>query len=91
MLEENNGIMAKSITRIPDTVKNGQNYVVNTDKNMINRKKNFELQQSVGIDVLNVTAKWSEYQNSNTLENVNLAIRPGQLVAIIGPVGAGKV
>lgn len=83
--------MTKSITRIPDTVKNDQNYVVNTEKNMINKKNNFELQQSVGIDVLNVTAKWSEYQNNNTLENVNLTIKPGQLVAIIGPVGAGKV
>lgn len=83
--------MTKSITRIPDTVKNGQNCVVGTEKNMIIKKNNFELQQSVGIDALNVTAKWSEYQNNNTLENVNLTIRPGQLVAIIGPVGAGKV
>lgn len=83
--------MTKSIRRIPDTFKSGQNSCFISEKNMIYKKKNFELQQNIGIDLLNVTAKWSEYQANNTLENVNLTIRPGQLVAIIGPVGAGKV
>lgn len=83
--------MTKSIKRIPDAVKYGQKYIASTGKKIIYLKNNFELMQSVGIDVLNVTAKWSEYQNSNALENVNLTVRPGQLSAIIGPVGAGKV
>lgn len=43
------------------------------------------------IVVSNVTAKWSEGQTENTLQKIKLTIRPGQLVAIIGPVGAGKV
>lgn len=41
--------------------------------------------------VRNATAKWLEAQNSNSLENVNLKVASGRLVAIIGPVGAGKV
>lgn len=44
-----------------------------------------------GIVVSNATAKWSDTQTDNTLENINLTVRPGRLIAIIGPVGAGKV
>ena len=33
------------------------------------------------------------FQNveQNTLENISLEVKPGELVAVIGPVGAGKV
>lgn len=48
-------------------------------------------QLSSGIIVSNVTAKWADVQTENTLENINLTVKPGRLVAIIGPVGAGKV
>lgn len=44
-----------------------------------------------GIIVSNVSAKWLPNQSDNTLNDVNLTVRPGRLVAIIGPVGAGKV
>lgn len=44
-----------------------------------------------GIIISNATAKWSDSQIENTLDNINLIIRPGRLAAIIGPVGAGKV
>lgn len=37
------------------------------------------------------TAKWTDNQTSNSLENISLAVRPGSLVAIVGTVGAGKV
>ncbi|XP_046392391.1 ATP-binding cassette subfamily C member 4-like isoform X2 [Ischnura elegans] len=37
-----------------------------------------------------VTAKWSPTLNENTLHNINLHIKPGSLVAVIGPVGSGK-
>lgn len=43
------------------------------------------------VNISNATAKWTNDQKRNTLENINLSIRPGQLIAIIGPVGAGKV
>ena len=45
----------------------------------------------IGIRVVNVTAKWSEDLNENALTNVNLDVKPGGLVAVIGPVGSGKV
>jgi ATP-binding cassette subfamily C (CFTR/MRP) protein 4 len=43
------------------------------------------------IDITNASAKWIHSQPDNTLNNINLTVKPGQLVAIIGAVGAGKV
>lgn len=40
-----------------------------------------------GIVVSSVVAKWDVKVNENTLDDVNLRIQPGTVVAIIGPVG----
>ncbi|CAH1738398.1 unnamed protein product [Aphis gossypii] len=57
--------------------------------NDINRNDTEQL-NNFGIVISNATAKWSDSQIENTLDNINLIIRPGRLAAIIGPVGAGK-
>ncbi|CAI6363936.1 unnamed protein product [Macrosiphum euphorbiae] len=49
-----------------------------------------ELDGDNGIVILNATAKWMDDQISNTLEKINLTVRPGRLLAVIGSVGAGK-
>lgn len=46
---------------------------------------------STSIILSKATAKWTKDQTVNSLENINLTVRPNQLVAIIGQVGAGKV
>ena len=38
-----------------------------------------------------VTGKWTKDENQDTLTNINLNIKSGELVGIIGPVGSGKV
>ena len=43
------------------------------------------------IKLTNVTAKWSTNSIANTIYDFNMTIRPGQLHAVAGPVGAGKV
>lgn len=43
-----------------------------------------------GIFMKNASAKWSEASSENTLTNLNLTVKPGKLLAIIGPVGSGK-
>lgn len=43
-----------------------------------------------GIIISNVKAKWDSESAEYTLDDVNLRVQPGTLVAIIGPVGAGK-
>ncbi|XP_016663044.1 probable multidrug resistance-associated protein lethal(2)03659 [Acyrthosiphon pisum] len=59
------------------------------NNNSSNQNDTDQLSNS-GIVVSNATAKWSNTQTDNTLDNINLTVKPGRLVAIIGPVGAGK-
>lgn len=44
----------------------------------------------VGITIKSLVAKWDPLVSENTLEDITLQIQPANLVAIIGPVGAGK-
>lgn len=48
-------------------------------------------QKHTEIIMSNVTAKWTDGQINNSIENINLIVKPEWLLAIIGPVGAGKV
>ncbi|KXJ70781.1 hypothetical protein RP20_CCG022510 [Aedes albopictus] len=43
-----------------------------------------------GVIVDSATARWDPKASEYTLEGVNLHVQPGTLVAVIGPVGAGK-
>lgn len=63
----------------------------NDSFNNINNNNGPQPSNRFGIIVSNATAKWSDTQTDNSLENVNLTIESGRLVAIIGSVGAGKV
>jgi ABC-type multidrug transport system fused ATPase/permease subunit len=47
--------------------------------------------KGLGITIANVTAQWMPQSHEKTLSNVTVDIKPGMLVAVIGPVGAGKV
>jgi len=60
------------------------------NKNGSNQNDTEQISNS-GIVVSNATAKWSDTQTDNALDNINLTVKPGRLVAIIGPAGAGKV
>jgi ABC-type multidrug transport system fused ATPase/permease subunit len=61
------------------------------------KEKEADLQASVkdkskrGIFLTNAVAKWSEESHDPTLDNITVNLNPGKLVAIIGPVGSGKV
>lgn len=45
----------------------------------------------VGVIMSHATAKWTDDMHEYTLNNISLTVKPGQLVAVIGPVAAGKV
>ncbi|KAK3096011.1 hypothetical protein FSP39_021917 [Pinctada imbricata] len=63
-----------------------------------------ELEQPTGLDasglrpkadrchikVSNITAKWDKESDMSTLEDISVEVKPGKLLAVIGPVGAGK-
>lgn len=51
----------------------------------------FVLNEENAVEMNEVNATWDENSNRKTLQNISLKVRPGQLYAIIGPVGAGKV
>ncbi|XP_060582248.1 ATP-binding cassette sub-family C member 4-like isoform X3 [Ruditapes philippinarum] len=42
------------------------------------------------IDINNVSARWDQKVEQFTLQNVTARVEPGKLLAVIGPVGAGK-
>lgn len=42
------------------------------------------------ISIENGSAKWLDYEREDTLQNINMKVRPGELIAIVGQVGAGK-
>lgn len=62
-----------------------------TVPNNITNQDDTEQSSDCSIVVSNVTAKWTDTQTDNTIENINLIVKPGHLIGIIGPVGAGKV
>lgn len=57
---------------------------LNTNKETVKSNK------TLGVYLEGVTAKWNEASTENTLTNVSFVAKPGQLLAVIGPVGSGK-
>ncbi|CAH0600445.1 unnamed protein product [Chrysodeixis includens] len=43
-----------------------------------------------GVRLKHATAKWIISHSENTLTDLSLTIKPGKIIAVIGPVGAGK-
>ncbi|KAK3605631.1 hypothetical protein CHS0354_027297 [Potamilus streckersoni] len=42
------------------------------------------------VTMTDVTARWDKTLEQTTLENISASVKAGQLLAVIGPVGAGK-
>lgn len=84
---------AKSSGEKANGIKQSKKIVDDNGQNTIESEKYLESisPSDVGIVISNVTAKWSDVQSGNSLENINLTVSSGRLAAIIGPVGAGKV
>lgn len=50
-----------------------------------------DLKKEGGIVMNDASAKWDAELLEFTLADISLKIVPGSLVAVVGPVGAGKV
>lgn len=50
-----------------------------------------DLKKEGGIVMNGASAKWDPELSEDTLSDITLKIAPGSLVAVVGPVGAGKV
>lgn len=95
LLEENNGsmgVLSKSTQGVDNNGVKLNTYNEDDIANHIFHANNkTEHSNNVVIDILNATAKWTDIKTNNSLEDINLTIESGRLVAVIGPVGAGKV
>lgn len=70
--------------------KHSSNDEIQSEKEVLNKSTSVAHLSAAGVHVKNLCARWDGESTENTLQNVNLRIQPGTLVAIIGPVGAGK-
>ncbi|XP_063223820.1 ATP-binding cassette sub-family C member 4-like isoform X2 [Bacillus rossius redtenbacheri] len=60
--------------------------------NAANHSRNVVCQETSGtaVSMENVTARWDKWSNELTLSNINIRVKTGSLVAIIGSTGSGK-
>ncbi|MEQ2273001.1 Multidrug resistance-associated protein 4 [Xenotaenia resolanae] len=49
-----------------------------------------EEKKDIGVDINDLTCYWDENLDAPTLQNITLSLGSNQLLAVIGPVGAGK-
>lgn len=59
--------------------------------NNVERENVSSTNEKYAIEIKNATAKWSENSSEDSLNSVSIKVGTRSLVAIIGPVGAGKV
>ncbi|XP_008188570.1 multidrug resistance-associated protein 4 isoform X1 [Acyrthosiphon pisum] len=78
---------SKSGEPINNTLNNLTEHIAGDDGVL---RHNTKLSNTHSIVLSKATAKWTDIQTNNTLENINLSVAPGRLIGIIGPVGAGK-
>ncbi|XP_001946763.2 multidrug resistance-associated protein 4 [Acyrthosiphon pisum] len=89
--EENNDHIIKpkqSIAEKPMVI--NHNELIESDDNSTDIKDDIGRFNHFCMVISKATAKWTDNQTRNSLENISLAVRPGSLVAIVGTVGAGK-
>lgn len=73
-----------------------ENYKENAKKDLINHEKSDRVTTDQPdyiehcISIENGSAKWVDYEREDTLQNINIKVRPGELIAVVGQVGAGK-
>lgn len=69
-------------------MKNAKEDLVELKSNYIVNQPNYAPEYSISIE--NGSAKWVDYEREDTLQNINIKMRPGELIAVVGQVGSGK-
>jgi len=65
-----------------------ENPIEEKKTNQVNMEQPDSIEYRISIE--NANAKWLEDEKEETLQNINIKVRPGELIAIVGQVGAGK-
>jgi ATP-binding cassette subfamily C (CFTR/MRP) protein 4 len=90
--KEKNGqvVSFSKLKNVP--INNGVKKPIINSASITTNNENGTLQSnSLRIVISNATAKWTQNETENSLQNINLTVKTSQLVTVIGPVGAGKV
>ncbi|XP_025993846.1 probable multidrug resistance-associated protein lethal(2)03659 [Solenopsis invicta] len=69
---------------------NKENEKKSNKDDLIEQKSGYTTINQHSISIENGSAKWLEYERQDTLQNINMQVRPGELIAIVGQVGSGK-
>ncbi|XP_025073873.1 probable multidrug resistance-associated protein lethal(2)03659 [Pogonomyrmex barbatus] len=72
---------------------NKENVIENNKESMKENSKDYVRENQPiehHISIENGNAKWLDYEREDTLQNINIKVRPGELIAVVGQVGAGK-
>lgn len=73
-----------------------ENYNENAKEDLINQEKSERVTADQPdhiehqICIENCSVKWLDYEQEDTLQNINIKVHPGELIAVVGQVGAGK-
>jgi ATP-binding cassette subfamily C (CFTR/MRP) protein 4 len=73
-----------------DTGDTKANTINPSNMNEIDADRELSMQIEHRVSVENGSAKWLDYEREDTLQNITIKVRPGELIAIVGQVGAGK-
>lgn len=95
-MKENNMENMKEKSQNDVKENNKESMKENNKEDLIEQKKNdyINVDQSNyiehSISIENGSTKWLDHEGEDTLQNINIKVRPGELIAIVGQVGAGK-
>ena len=78
-----------SFSRIQDFLEREDVSEVSSDVLTVNQSETESDKPAVKCQ--DVVAKWNDKEVANTLENISFQVKKGELCAVIGPVGSGKV
>ncbi|XP_032678093.1 probable multidrug resistance-associated protein lethal(2)03659 isoform X2 [Odontomachus brunneus] len=86
--EDLNNIMQANINKDTKNKKADQgNQQVRHDQGDLGNR---DIRNEYMISIENASAKWLEDEKEDTLQNITIKVRPGELIAIVGQVGSGK-
>ncbi|EAT34168.1 AAEL013567-PA, partial [Aedes aegypti] len=89
--EEDDRSLDSSSSEDPKAGKDQTKMIKHSESDGLNENSDSKQHLSeAGVIVDSATARWDPKASEYTLEGVNLHVQPGTLVAVIGPVGAGK-
>lgn len=76
------------------SIKRVENFLIQEERDARAKGLNLHIKKAeykeFPIEIKGLTSNWKEGSKRKTLENVNVNVKRGNLIAIIGPVGAGK-